>query len=69
MDRAVLLALLGIPLLVIIHVALFWQPLPSDMANLSAADNETSSLQGHWQSSERVLPSHFVIEHLSQRGS
>jgi hypothetical protein len=76
MDRAVLLVILGIPILVIIHVALFWQPVPwnGGMLWTASQDTERSQLRGHWQSSEQTLPfqampSRFVIEHTAQRGS
>jgi hypothetical protein len=76
MDRAVLLAILGIPILVIIHVALFWQPVPwsGGVLWIASQDMERSQLRGRWQSSEPALPfqaapSQFVIEHTVQRGS
>lgn len=70
MDRAVLLALLGIPILVIIHVALFWQPISSGGLMASNAQSpERVRLQGHWQTPEEALPANFVIERKMERGS
>jgi hypothetical protein len=72
MDRVVLLALLGIPILVIMHVALFWQSLPPGAVMFSAADGapERPHLQGYWQAPERLsLPSRFVIRQTSEQGS
>jgi hypothetical protein len=72
MNRVVLLALLGIPVLIIAHVALLSQPFPVDLAMTSAAvdgDRERPSLQGHWQAREQALPVHLVIKSISERGS
>jgi|HubBroStandDraft_5_1064220.scaffolds.fasta_scaffold1797034_1 hypothetical protein len=56
MDRFVLLALLGIPVLVIIHVALFGQPTPPGVAMVSATFSGGGQnhrvLQGLWSPSE-----------------
>jgi hypothetical protein len=72
MDRVVLLALLGIPILVIIHVALLAPELPSGPAMASAArqdDRELPVLQGHWQQPEPGLPAQVAIKHSPERGS
>jgi hypothetical protein len=72
MDRIILLALLGIPVLVIIHVALFWQDLPPGIAMLSTVGGgqERPSLHGYWLSPERIdLPARYVIKQTSERGS
>jgi hypothetical protein len=68
MDRAVLLALLGIPILVIIHIALFWQPMPlgGEMFWTASRYVERFQLRGHWRSPESTLPSHFAIERAAQ---
>lgn len=68
MDRAVLLALLGIPILVIIHVALFRQPIPWGGETFWTVSQEADlrQLRGHWQSPEQTLPSHFAIERTAQ---
>jgi hypothetical protein len=72
MDRVVLLALLGIPVLIIMHVALFWQGLPPGIAMLAVTGEalERPSLQGHWLAPDRVeLPARYVIKQTSERGS
>jgi hypothetical protein len=72
MDRVVLLALLGIPILIIIHVALFSPELPSGLAMASPAsqlDRELPVLQGHWQQPEPVGPARLAIKHTTERGS
>lgn len=69
MDRTILLALLGIPVLVIIHIALFAQPIPWTSAMFWAASGDGTQLQGHWQSPEQTLPSHFAIERTTEQGS
>jgi hypothetical protein len=72
MDRVVLLALLGIPVLVIMHVALFRQELPPGIAmlSISGGGQERPTLQGHWLAPERVdLPARYVIKQTSERGS
>jgi hypothetical protein len=68
MDRAALLALLGIPILVIVHVALFRQPIPGVAKHWTAAGDHLL-LQGHWQSPEAGRPSYFVVEPRAERGS
>jgi hypothetical protein len=54
MDRVILLALLGIPVLVIMHVALFERQTASESpmisASFSVGSQEPSMLQGHWRS-------------------
>jgi len=69
MDRVFLLALLGIPVLIIMHVALFAQPLPSGPDMLVDADRERPVLQGHWQMPESPGLMHLVIKHLPEQGS
>ncbi len=71
MDRAVLLVLLGIPILVVIHVAMFWQPIPWQGVVFWTAsqDMERPQLHGRLQQPEQVFPAQFVIEHTTQRGS
>jgi hypothetical protein len=72
MDRVVLLALLGIPVLVIAHVALFSQQFPVDLTMTSVAvdgHRESPMLQGHWQPPEPAFPMHLVIKPISERGS
>jgi hypothetical protein len=68
MDRVVLLALLGIPVLVIMHVALFAQPLPSTSVHVED-DRDRPLLQGHWRIPEPPGSTHLVIKHLSEQGS
>jgi hypothetical protein len=70
MDRIVLLALLAVPLLIVIHVALF-RPIGADgvMFWPSAPDDDRVQLQGYWQSPEQLLPAHFVVERTTERGS
>ena len=71
MDRAVLIALLAIPIVVIIHIALFWQPIPwqGEMYWATSRDSDRPRLPGHWRSPEQALPSHFVLLHTSAQGS
>jgi hypothetical protein len=69
MDRVVLLTLLGIPVLVIMHVALFAQPIPSVPTMLVDGERERPVLQGHWQMSEPPGPVHLATKHLSEQGS
>lgn len=69
MDRAVLIALLGIPVLIVIHIAVFWQPVPWSAAMAWTTAREGTQLQGYWQSSDETLPARFVVEHQTQRGS
>jgi hypothetical protein len=70
-DRAILLALLGVPILVILHIALFRQPVPmrADEFWAAAWDGDRIALQGHWQSPEQTVPPIFVVERTTQRGS
>jgi hypothetical protein len=68
MNRVALLALLGIPILVIIHVALFRQPIPG-VAKYWMVAGDHLLLQGHWQSPEEGRPSYFVVEPMAERGS
>jgi len=73
MDRVILLALLGIPILVIIHVALFWQPIPSGDTMFWAATagprGENVRSQGHWRVSEPALRSPLVFRTSPEAGS
>jgi hypothetical protein len=69
MDRVVLLALLGIPVLVIMHVALLAQSLPSGPEMLVDGDRERPVLQGHWQMPESPGPMHLATKHLPEQGS
>jgi hypothetical protein len=69
MDRVVLLALLGIPLLVIIHVALLAPRVLSGPAMLADGNRGGPVLQGHWQMPEPALPLHLVIKHFPEQGS
>jgi hypothetical protein len=71
MDRIVLLALLAIPILVVVHVALLGQPVRADGVRFwPASRNENRpQLQGYWQSPEQLLPTHFVVETTAEQGS
>ena len=69
MDRFLLLVLLGIPVLVILHVALFRDDIPSGAAMVWTAAPEDTGLQGHWRSRDLPLPSQFVIESTPKQGS
>jgi hypothetical protein len=69
MHRAVLLTLLAIPILVIMHIALFWQPIPWDSGTFWTASQDESQLRGHWQSPEQSAPTHFVLDRTSEQGS
>jgi len=73
MDRAVLLALLGIPVLIILHIALSGQPLPLGVPMISSAFacgvQKHPCLQGHWQPAEAVIPTHYVAARMAERGS
>jgi hypothetical protein len=71
MERFVLLGLLAIPILVVVHVALFWQPVGphSVIFWTTSQDEDRVQLQGHWQSSEQVLPMHYVVVQKTERGS
>ena len=66
MDRAVLLVLLGIPILVVLHIALFRQPIPGQTA---FRNGEYAQLRGHWQMPQSALPSRFVIVQTDNKGS
>jgi hypothetical protein len=68
MDRVVLLALLGIPVLVIMHVALFASPLPST-SMLVDEDRDRPVLQGTWRMPEPPGSMRLVIKHLPEQGS
>jgi len=70
MDRAFLIALLGIPILVVLHIALFWQPIPwgGETFWTAAQDGEHLQLRGNWQS-EQTNSTRFVIEQVAERGS
>jgi hypothetical protein len=72
MHRVILLALLGIPVLVIMHVALFSRDLSPAVAMLSTpgAGQEHPSLQGYWLEPERAdTRARYVIKQTSERGS
>jgi hypothetical protein len=58
MDRVILLALLGIPVLVVVHVALSLQNLAPGVSLFS--EQERPYLHGHWQPLEASMPSRFV---------
>jgi hypothetical protein len=62
MDRLVLLALLAVPILVVIHVALVWQPVRAHEVMFGTASQD-ARLQGRWQS-----PTRFVVNHTAARG-
>ena len=68
MGRVALLALLGIPILIVIHVALFSQPLLGEGVTYHKVTADHMVLQGYWQSSEQI-PSYFVVECATERGS
>ncbi len=72
MDRVVLLALLGIPVLVIIHIALFWQQPPWDSrvipASFSSLGQNHPALRGTWRSPERAAPSHILTVVVPDQG-
>jgi hypothetical protein len=67
-GRVALLALLGIPILIVIHVALFSQPLLGEGVKYRKVAGDHLVLQGHWQSSEQI-PSYFVVECTTERDS
>jgi hypothetical protein len=67
MDRIVLLTLLVIPILVGIRVALVRQPIGG--FRTAAQDEDRVQMQARWQSPERMIPVHFVVEHRAERGS
>ena len=72
MDRVILVALLCIPILVIMHVALFRQDLPPAVAmlSISGGSQERPTSQDPWLTPERAgLPGQFVIKQTSERGS
>jgi len=70
MHRAILLTLLAIPILVIMHVALFWQPIPWGKEILWTASQDGAQLRGTWDSTGQSLPAQFVIVRTSsERGS
>jgi len=66
MDRIILLALLGIPILIVIHVALFAQGLSSGIATAWNPDG-VASLHGYWSVPD--AQPRFVIDHISEKGS
>jgi hypothetical protein len=65
MDRVVLLGLLGIPLLVIAHIALVWHGSATRMSMIestrTASNLEYVQSQGRARPAVQLLPSHFVI--------
>ena len=61
MDRAILLALLGIPILVIIHAA------GGHFLNFDHVAQPLAS-QAHWQSPPQTVPTFFVVERTPERG-
>ena len=69
MHRAVLLTLLAIPIVVIMHIALFWQPIPLGSEMFWTASQDGSQLRGYWQPRAQAVPSHFVIDRTSEKGS
>jgi len=74
MDRVVLLALLALPVLVIMHVALFEQGLTSAVGlawtPIPEARAERVSLQGYWRAPERKFaPPRYVINTSPEQGS
>lgn len=72
MDRVVLLALLGIPILIVAHVALSAQEIPTGLTMLSAmvdGDRDRPVLQGHWNMPEPAFPMHLVNKHIPEQGS
>ena len=71
MDRIILLALLGIPVLVLIHVVLSLQNLGPGVSLCwtPGAEQERPWLQGKWQPLEATLPSRFVPTLMRAQGS
>jgi hypothetical protein len=69
MHRAVLLTLLAIPILVIMHIALVWQPIPWGSGMFWTTSQDGAHLRGYWQSPERSVPSRFVTDRISKQGS
>ena len=70
MHRAVLLTLLAIPILVIMHIALFSQSVPWGGQIFSTAFQDGSQLRGYWQSPpEAAGPARFVLDRTTRQGS
>ena len=69
MHRVLLLTLLAIPVLVIMHIALFWQPVPWANGTFSAATRNGSQLHGCWQPPEHSTQSRFAIDTTANQGS
>jgi hypothetical protein len=61
MDRVALLALLGIPILVVIHAA----------GGLFVTFDQTGQRppsKSYWQSPPQTIPTYFVVEQTAERG-
>ena len=69
MHRAVLLTLLAIPILVVMHIALFSQPIPWGGAILSTAVADGSQLHGYWQTPEASSQARYVLDRTTKQGS
>jgi hypothetical protein len=69
MHRAVLLTLLAIPILVIMHIALFSQTLPWGGEIVSPVAADGPRLRGYWQSPEVSSPARFVLDRTTKQGS
>jgi len=71
MGRALLLVLLGIPILVVIHIALFSQPFPrpGEMFRTSSRDGDRPWPTGRWHASYHTVSTHFEVEYTADRGS
>ncbi len=69
MHRAVLLTLLAIPILVIMHIALFGQNVPWGGEIFSTAFQDGPRLRGYWQSPEASSPARFAIDRTTKQGS
>jgi hypothetical protein len=73
MDRVVLIALLGIPLLVIVDVALFSRPITPisamSLINLPGLDRDRLHPDGRLQSPQAIVPSQIVIKPVPEQGS
>ena len=69
MHRAILLTLLAIPVLIIMHIALFWQPIPWGNQMFWTASGEGTQLRGYWQPAGQAVPTQFVIDRTPERGS
>jgi hypothetical protein len=69
MHRAILLTLLAIPILVIVHIALFWQSDPWGSELFWTASQDGARLRGYWQSPGQSARSHFVVDRTSEQGS